>query len=396
MISVCILTKNQEMGIAEALEHFKIFADQIVVTDLNSTDKTREIAKELGAEVEPFLLTDDRSLARNAGLVRASHPWIMSLEENERLNLDDIQRLKALMVGTDSQALRLPIRTYSNDSGRGHFQPLTGPNSMAKDFKGFTESRGIRIFRNEPQIRFRGSVHETVEETIKGKILDSSVTIHRYEPAMPSLDQNPAELIQGLIRNVNANPDDWMSWFRLGLARMKAGDPLLAADALRRSLDIRATATGFSHLGAALTAAGEFADAERFFRFALKEFPTDHDLLHNYAVLKVHQKLWIEAADLFQTLLEHHPKSFSAYRGFGFALLNLNQVPQAKEQLLKSLEIFPDYEEGKIDLAIAHLSEGDVLKAKFLAESVMASNPQSARGYGLLMTIQANAQAGPV
>ena len=56
-ITAIILTKNEELNIRRCIESITGLADRIVVVDSGSTDKTIEIARELGAEIyqhEPF------------------------------------------------------------------------------------------------------------------------------------------------------------------------------------------------------------------------------------------------------------------------------------------------------------------------------------------------------
>ena len=50
-ITAIILTKNEELNIERCINSIKDLADRIVVVDSGSTDKTCEIAKELGAEI---------------------------------------------------------------------------------------------------------------------------------------------------------------------------------------------------------------------------------------------------------------------------------------------------------------------------------------------------------
>ena len=49
-LCIGILTMNEERRIAQCIQSAK-FADQIVVVDSGSTDGTRDIAQEMGAEV---------------------------------------------------------------------------------------------------------------------------------------------------------------------------------------------------------------------------------------------------------------------------------------------------------------------------------------------------------
>jgi cellulose synthase/poly-beta-1,6-N-acetylglucosamine synthase-like glycosyltransferase len=50
-ITAIILTKNEERNIRNCIESIQGLADRIVVVDSGSTDKTTEIARELGAEI---------------------------------------------------------------------------------------------------------------------------------------------------------------------------------------------------------------------------------------------------------------------------------------------------------------------------------------------------------
>jgi len=51
LISVVIITKNEEKRIAYCINSVKNWADEIIVVDDESTDRTVEIAKSLGAKV---------------------------------------------------------------------------------------------------------------------------------------------------------------------------------------------------------------------------------------------------------------------------------------------------------------------------------------------------------
>ena len=50
-LSVVIITKNEESNIEDAIKSAQ-FADEVLVLDINSEDKTCQIARQLGAKVE--------------------------------------------------------------------------------------------------------------------------------------------------------------------------------------------------------------------------------------------------------------------------------------------------------------------------------------------------------
>src|SRR5262249_21656435 len=74
-LSVCLITRNEEQFLAGCLRSIRPIADQLVILDTGSTDRTVEIAKEHGAEVHSFAWSDDFSAARNACLEHATGDW---------------------------------------------------------------------------------------------------------------------------------------------------------------------------------------------------------------------------------------------------------------------------------------------------------------------------------
>ncbi|MBI4877789.1 MAG: glycosyltransferase family 2 protein [Acidobacteria bacterium] len=83
-ISATIITYNEERNIARALESLRC-ADEIVVVDSGSTDRTTEIAGKLGARVveHPFR---DYAAQKNYAAEQAANDWILSLDADESLS----------------------------------------------------------------------------------------------------------------------------------------------------------------------------------------------------------------------------------------------------------------------------------------------------------------------
>ncbi|MBT7446254.1 MAG: glycosyltransferase, partial [Tateyamaria sp.] len=80
-VTVIIATKNEEQNLRNCLESVR-WADQVIVVDSGSTDRTREIAEESGAHFHVFKYEGGwpkkRNWAINSGL--AKHPWILILD----------------------------------------------------------------------------------------------------------------------------------------------------------------------------------------------------------------------------------------------------------------------------------------------------------------------------
>ncbi|MCF7899841.1 glycosyltransferase family 2 protein [Candidatus Babeliales bacterium] len=83
-ISVVIITKNEEERITDCIKSVVGWADEVLVVDDESTDKTQHIAQELGAKV---LVKEMRveGAHRNWAYQQASNQWVLSLDADERV-----------------------------------------------------------------------------------------------------------------------------------------------------------------------------------------------------------------------------------------------------------------------------------------------------------------------
>ncbi|HXH72016.1 MAG TPA: glycosyltransferase family 2 protein [Mariprofundaceae bacterium] len=81
-VSAYIIAYNEEAKIADAVESV-LWADDVIVVDSHSTDRTASIAEQLGARVVQLDFTGFGKL-RNDAIAACSQPWIFSLDADER------------------------------------------------------------------------------------------------------------------------------------------------------------------------------------------------------------------------------------------------------------------------------------------------------------------------
>ncbi|MFN8343210.1 MAG: glycosyltransferase [Cyclobacteriaceae bacterium] len=91
-ISAVIITLNEEKNIGRCLESLRVVADEIVVVDSLSRDRTREICQSYHAVFieQPFLGYVDQ---KNLGVARASHNYILALDADEYLSPELIESI---------------------------------------------------------------------------------------------------------------------------------------------------------------------------------------------------------------------------------------------------------------------------------------------------------------
>jgi tetratricopeptide (TPR) repeat protein len=139
-VSAALIVRNEEAFLDGCLASIAKAVDEIVVVDTGSTDRTMEIARAHGVKLIERVWRDDFAWARNEGLAAASGDWILYIDADERLSLPPGAHL---LDNLDDPTVFV---------GRVGFRPMA--NS--------TLNREYRLFRNDPRLRFKGSMHETI------------------------------------------------------------------------------------------------------------------------------------------------------------------------------------------------------------------------------------------
>ena len=107
-IAVVINTFREEANIEEAIKSAKKIADEIVVVDMHSDDKTVEIAKKTGAKVYLHENTDYVEPARNFAVSKATMPWVFVLDADERIGDALAKKLKEIAKNPKADYYTVP------------------------------------------------------------------------------------------------------------------------------------------------------------------------------------------------------------------------------------------------------------------------------------------------
>jgi len=98
-LSIAIITKNAEKKLRRCLESVA-FADEIVIVDSGSTDRTDEVAREFNARwfVEPW---KGYGPQKNSAVEKCSNDWVLSIDSDECLTADAARKIAQILSGTD-------------------------------------------------------------------------------------------------------------------------------------------------------------------------------------------------------------------------------------------------------------------------------------------------------
>src|ERR1035437_7477397 len=90
-LSVVIITFNEEKNIGRCLDSVKDIADEVVIVDSFSTDKTEEICRSKGAHLVQHKF-DGHIEQKNWAITQAKFPYVLSLDADEALS-DELKKL---------------------------------------------------------------------------------------------------------------------------------------------------------------------------------------------------------------------------------------------------------------------------------------------------------------
>ncbi len=226
-LSVCMIVKNEAEFIEDCLKSVQPVADQIVVVDTGSTDRTVEIAKQYGAEVHTFEWVNDFSAARNASIKYAKGDWIFWLDADERLMAESVAGLRRLL-----RPERKPV------AYKVHIK-----NIMA-DGKNFKISAGHRLFNNFKGIRFSGRVHEQIIYSVAklhGQERNSDIFLLHlgYGLSQEKQRQKDERNRELLLQMVREEPNNAYAHFTLGQNYLLTDEPEKALPHYLKALKLK-------------------------------------------------------------------------------------------------------------------------------------------------------------
>jgi len=227
-ISLCMIVRDEADVLGACLDAAREAADEIVVVDTGSTDRSAEIARSRGALVVHEPWRDDFSAARNAGLERATGDWILVLDADEILAPGGAEKIRAAAKAPGCVGYYLPIVNVFDGGER-------------------VTALIVRLFRNHPTVRYVNRIHEQVLEPLlalageRGEtfaVVQAPVAHDGYRESVVALrgkDERNRRLFE---LQVGERPDDPYSWYKFADFLRRAGTAGEAAAALRRALEL--------------------------------------------------------------------------------------------------------------------------------------------------------------
>ena len=219
-LTASMIVRDEARHLEDCLRSIGGLVDDIVVVDTGSTDATPEIARRCGARVHHFAWRDDFAAARNEALRLSHGDWILYIDADERARPASREQLRRLLAGPALVGcyVRLHART------------------------GYTGYREMRLFRNDPRVRFEGAIHENIWPGIIWYLEEAGGEIGASELVLDHVGYDGAQdhkhhrNLPLLLEALEREPDRVYCWCHLGLVYLGLGDRTRAREAWRSAL----------------------------------------------------------------------------------------------------------------------------------------------------------------
>lgn len=295
MLSVCLITKNEEKVLAGCLESIKDIADEIVIVDSYSDDNTLNIAKQYNAKIISAEFHQDFSEMRNLAMRSANGQWLLNMDADERLDSRSKAKLRTLIAET--QELHYSIWNYT-------YLPNGGFNIPAV----------TRLIQNRADIYWRRPVHETLNSSLtrllgnefKRNLTDIIIHhLHLNRSNLESTAQWYADIFQ---QKLEKDPNDWYSLRNLGMQYADANQFERAIEACEAAVQLKPEfARNHFYLGCIYFGAKAFSSALNSFCMACKLDPEDVNVQAMSAIVHYTLGNYEEATQIWLNLKHWYP-----------------------------------------------------------------------------------------
>jgi tetratricopeptide (TPR) repeat protein len=220
-----MIVKNEEKNLADCLTCVRDLVDEMVVVDTGSADRTKQIARDSGAKVFDFPWVDSFAAARNEALRHATREWVFWLDADDRIDEPNRQKLRRLFESLDLSYAGFDMKCRCVGAFPGDVETVVDH---------------VRLFRNDPRVRWEHRVHEQVLGALRrtnAQVHFCDVEIRHVGYTNPELKRRKLQRdLRLLLMEHTEHADHPFTLFNLASSYLELGQPAEALSFIERSL----------------------------------------------------------------------------------------------------------------------------------------------------------------
>jgi glycosyltransferase involved in cell wall biosynthesis len=378
-ISLCMIVRDEERVLADCLGSVRAWVDEIIVVDTGSTDRTREIAREMGAKVFDFPWTESFSEARNESLRYATGDWILWVDADDTLPAASGEAIRRATqeAGQEIAGFVIPVQFVEDGTPAGG-----------------TRVDHVKLFRNRPGLNWEGRIHEQILPSLRatGGLIarcDAVVLHSGYDTSPEGQARKRVRDLRLLKLDLKDRPGHPFVLFNIGMTYHYTGEHRRAVRWLRKCLRAAEPTESivrkaYAMLAMSLRELGRPEEALVALEEGLRITPDDPELhFHMGYIFSAQEKYPLAKEHYLKTVAADITAHFSSvdmgilgyktFHNLGGICLLLNDYPGAREWWLKTLETMPRFLASGFALFDAALQAGDWETARRMLTVVHAT-----------------------
>jgi tetratricopeptide (TPR) repeat protein len=215
-LSLCMMVRDEEANLPRCLNSLRNFVDEIVIVDTGSTDRTVETGLLFHARVHRHPWEGDFAVHRNQSIGYATGDWILVMDADEELEKGSGSILREALGKARADVLSVTVRSLFN-----------GGASSSRENK-------VRVFRNQPHIRYAGIVHEQLRGFRTQEAVPITIRHYGYDLSPEGQQKKFVRTSSLLKRQIADEPESY--WHRHNLAVAYATNAMYE-DAVREGME---------------------------------------------------------------------------------------------------------------------------------------------------------------
>ena len=158
-LSVFYIVRNEQDYIKKSIESITAIADEIVVIDTGSMDKTLFVCRQFPkVQINSYQWVHDFSKVRNFALEKCSMDWVLYLDADELIDRRSLAIIKRAIDSASPTIAAFSLKIDAHDQEWSENSPVC---------ESYFEPTQIRLFRKNNAIKFEGKVHESAKKSIE-------------------------------------------------------------------------------------------------------------------------------------------------------------------------------------------------------------------------------------
>ena len=366
-ISACVIVKNEEENIEQWLANTAIYADEQIVVDTGSNDKTIEIIEKSSAQLYHFKWNNNFAEAKNYAISKAKGDWIVFLDADECFSKETVNNVREIIIREHKNietvdAILCTIINIDQDQG-------------GKEIHRFIN---LRLFRNVDYLKFHGKIHEAIgnsKRELHILIEKEQLQIIHTGYSKSIVDKKVRRNLELLLEDIEKNGEGVQHYRYLSDCYHALGNHEQAIKYAKLHINSNATSVG-------------------------NESDIYRNLINSMVIVKVDTK---EVEVYLKKALALFPNMPDFYAYYAANLFRENRQLEAKPYLEKALqlnEVKTDFNEATVFanllsetysyLAEVNLKEGNISEARINIHNSLKDNKYNITAFFQLLEVNSN------